>query len=313
MKSLEEVKAEFIETLSNLNAHDAESLLDWIKDDVIEEFKNKYESEETARNRKLLSDIAAFSRTTQPNFEAVLPSETLSEPTNSREGLNFVNTAHVDAFLYDEADVESLTEEGKIPTHFCKNCGSKDCGPVELITHSCSRDDLEFIFEALLPDLTGKIVLDVGSRIGAVLFGASVFSTSRHIVGIEMNADLCNIAARTVQQFSLGDRVQVVNDELSTRPDIINAADVIILNNVFDWFAPIDVQGNLWLCLRTNIKKGALIIAMPSIHEALSILPNNAGIDPAQWVQEVPPFRPNRVTGSRLAEKSTAIKLYSVL
>ena len=99
-------------------------------------------------------------------------------------GLNFQNTAHVDAFLYDEADVEELTNSGKIPTHFCRNCGGKNIGEVELMTHSCGRDDLEFIFDALLPELSGgKVLLDVGSRIGAVLFGAYIYSNSSTIIG----------------------------------------------------------------------------------------------------------------------------------
>ena len=99
-------------------------------------------------------------------------------------GLNFQNTAHVDAFLYDEADVEELTNSGKIPTHFCRNCGGKNIGEVELMTHSCGRDDLEFIFDALLPELSdGKVLLDVGSRIGAVLFGAYIYSNSSAIIG----------------------------------------------------------------------------------------------------------------------------------
>ena len=99
-------------------------------------------------------------------------------------GLNFQNTAHVDAFLYDEADVEELTNDGKIPTHFCRNCGGKNIGEVELLTHSCGRDDLEFIFDALLPELIGgKVLLDVGSRIGAVLFGAYIYSNSSAIIG----------------------------------------------------------------------------------------------------------------------------------
>ena len=53
------------------------------------------------------------------------------------------------------------------------------------MTHSCSREDLEFIFHALLPDLSGgKVILDIGSRIGAVLFGAYVLSNSSAIIGI---------------------------------------------------------------------------------------------------------------------------------
>ena len=94
-----------------------------------------------------------FSRTLQPNFDGIFSTEKLQVPQNSEEGLNFANTVHVDAFLYDEADVEELTGEGKIPTHFCKECNSKNVCEIEMITHSAARDDLEYIFQALLPDL----------------------------------------------------------------------------------------------------------------------------------------------------------------
>ena len=46
------------------------------------------------------------------------------------------------------------------------------------------RDDLEFIFDALLPELSGgKVLLDIGSRIGAVLFGAYIYSNASAIIG----------------------------------------------------------------------------------------------------------------------------------
>lgn len=42
------------------------------------------------------------------------------------------------------------------------------------ISHSMSRQALQFIFKVLLPsDLEEKQVLDVGSRFGAVLYGVS--------------------------------------------------------------------------------------------------------------------------------------------
>lgn len=55
------------------------------------------------------------------------------------------------------------------------------------MTHSCSRDRLEYIFTSLLPPLDGKRILDVGSRLGAVLYGAYVFSDAAQIAGIEIN------------------------------------------------------------------------------------------------------------------------------
>ena len=66
-----------------------------------------------------------------------------------------------------------------------------------------------------------------------------MLSNSSAIVGIEMNQDLCNLAAQTAQKFNMQDRMQIVNAELSTRIDLVRNADVIVLNNVFDWFVPI--------------------------------------------------------------------------
>ena len=128
-----------------------------------------------------------------------------------------------------------------------------------------------------------------------------------------MNPDLCNLAAQTAQRFNMQDRIQIVNAELSTRIDLVQNADVIVLNNVFDWFVPIDVQVNLWQILRQNIKKGALMVTVPSIEEALQKLPNNAGIDIKQWVQASPPFRPSNLSSEIINEKCDTIKLYSVI
>jgi len=315
MKPLEDVKNEFLQLIGELSGpSDIKAFIEWLKNEASDEILADCELPIPVEKRKNLGLVATYSRSLQPNFEAVCPSEQIQAPVNCPEGLNFQNTAHVDAFLYDEADVEELRDNGKIPTHFCRNCGGKNIGEVELMTHSCGRDDLEFIFDALLPELSGgKVLLDVGSRIGAVLFGAYIYSNSSAIIGVEMNPDLCNLALQTTQQFKMQDRIQIVNAELSTRLDLVQSADVIVLNNVFDWFVPVNVQVNLWQLLRQNIKKGSLIVTVPSIEEALEKLPNNAGIDINQWVKPSPPFRPSRLPSEDVSEKCEAIKLYSVI
>ena len=49
----------------------------------------------------------------------------------------------------------------------------------------------------------------------------------------------------------MGDRVSAECAELSTVPELVSAADVIVLNNVFDWFMPNDAQANVsfFLCV----------------------------------------------------------------
>lgn len=53
-------------------------------------------------------------------------------------------------------------------------CCSLQC-PAEFISHSFSISELQFLFLHVLPDLTGKLVVDVGSRLGAVLYGVRYF------------------------------------------------------------------------------------------------------------------------------------------
>ena len=53
----------------------------------------------------------------------------------------------------------------------------------DLISHSMSREEIKFIFSDLLPDLTGKTVVDIGSRLGAVLYGVCTYcGPSRFII-----------------------------------------------------------------------------------------------------------------------------------
>lgn len=44
------------------------------------------------------------------------------------------------------------------------------------ISHSISRRALCYMFKTCLPKLKGKTVLDVGSRLGAVLYGVGILS-----------------------------------------------------------------------------------------------------------------------------------------
>ena len=59
------------------------------------------------------------------------------------------------------------------------------------------------IFRDLLPPLDGKTLLDVGSRLGAVLYGAHVYSSAERIVGVEMNAEFAKISERTVTKYGM--------------------------------------------------------------------------------------------------------------
>lgn len=107
----------------------------------------------------------------------------------------------MDSFLYDDDEVEQLVEEGKLSRALCIDCGSMNTKMLskgtrtcvvffsfflhstlggflqlllDFVSHSASIPQLLFLFTKALPDLSGKHLVDVGSRIGAVLFGVSV-------------------------------------------------------------------------------------------------------------------------------------------
>lgn len=78
------------------------------------------------------------------------------------------------------------------------------------ITHSCSKSRLEFIFTRLLPPLDpSKRILDVGSRLGSVLFGAYLYTPANQIYGIEINKDFCDLQQATVEKYQMQQRIQV--------------------------------------------------------------------------------------------------------
>ena len=125
---------------------------------------------------------------------------------------------------------------------YCLDCGSRNTKDLTYITHSCSKERLQYIFEELLPDLKGKTVVDVGSRLGAVLYGAYYFSEASKIVGIEINKDFCKLQEDTVAKFKLKDRVKIVLGNMCAQTELLKSADVIVLNNVFSWFMPEQLQ-----------------------------------------------------------------------
>jgi hypothetical protein len=88
----------------------------------------------------------------------------------------------VDGFLYgDDTEIDQLCESGHMSRSFCGDCHSKNIEDLskqvsvisqkDFISHSATVAQLKFIFSKdILGDLSGKTVVDVGSRLGAVLY-----------------------------------------------------------------------------------------------------------------------------------------------
>merc|ERR1712059_137395 len=109
-----------------------------------------------------------------------------------------------------------------------------------------SKERLQFIFRCLLPNLAGKRVLDIGSRIGAVLYGAYYYSQASNIVGVEINPDFCKLQTEMVNCYNLSSRVTIVEGDMRSHQQLVNSSDVVILNNVFSWFMEEELQVKMW-------------------------------------------------------------------
>ncbi|XP_062824334.1 uncharacterized protein LOC103277674 isoform X3 [Anolis carolinensis] len=159
-------------------------------------------------------------------------------------------TVHIDAFLYDDNCIDSLCDKGKMSRNYCLTCGSHRTAPLEFISHSFSLVEVKFLYQHVLPDLTGKVLVDVGSRLGVVLFGV-------------VNADIC------------------------TQASLLQNADVVVMNNVFEYFLDRLEQSRCWEFIHQNVrKKGSLLVTVPSLEKSLANL--QVDIQLNQWVESVP-------------------------
>ncbi|XP_025127316.2 uncharacterized protein LOC102415281 isoform X4 [Bubalus bubalis] len=119
-------------------------------------------------------------------------------------------TVHVDAFLYDEDFIDSLCEEGKMSRNYCMVCGSHQTAPLGFISHSFSLMELKFIYRHVLPDLSGKVLVDVGSRLGTVLYGGYLYSSASQLYGVELNGDFCQLQEMVIKKYQFTDRIKII-------------------------------------------------------------------------------------------------------
>lgn len=66
--------------------------------------------------------------------------------------------------------------------------------------------------------------------------------------------------------------MQVIPGDIQEQGEVVRAADIICLNNVFEFFMPPTLQARIWAFLRSNCKKGALLITIPSLEDALQYI-----------------------------------------
>ncbi|KAJ3092753.1 hypothetical protein HK102_003322 [Quaeritorhiza haematococci] len=183
-----------------------------------------------------------------PDEEIVFPSWSESFATYSDE-----NTVCVDGFLYDEDDIDDLVEEGKFSRNRCIKY---------FISHSATPHQLEWLFSVGLRDSISEdtVILDVGSRLGAVLYMAYLYTPSRNIIGLELSQYFSNLTISTAAHFSMSDRIQVIQGDVQS--DLgstwLRKANVIVLHNVFQFFSKGEKEKvqNIWRFLKKEILEG---------------------------------------------------------
>eukprot|EP01124_Arcella_intermedia_P025522 TRINITY_DN4577_c0_g1_i1.p1 TRINITY_DN4577_c0_g1~~TRINITY_DN4577_c0_g1_i1.p1 ORF type:complete len:328 (-),score=67.11 TRINITY_DN4577_c0_g1_i1:68-979(-) len=203
-----------------------------------------------------------------------------------------VNTRHVDSFLYPDDDaVDELCATGKLSRNYCKNCLSTDIEPINFISHSMSEEQTRWIFNSL-PDLTGKRVLDIGSRLGVVLYTGYLFSNASRLVGIELNESFVKIQNELVSKYKWNDRIQIICGDIMNHADTIAQSDVVVMNNVFDAFVPQEQLFKIWEFIFASfqkMKKGSYIVTYPSLDESLehAQVPNDTK---RTWTSHITPL-----------------------
>ncbi|XP_013379067.1 uncharacterized protein LOC106150679 [Lingula anatina] len=248
------------------------------------------------------------------------PKENIVFPTdNKRTECNPETTVSVDAFLYTDDIIDQLCEEGSMSRNYCKKCLSHDTAPLTFVSHSMSKTQVKFVFQYALPDLAEKMVLDVGSRLGAVLYGAYYFSSAKVIKGVEINDYFCELSGKILSKYSLTDRVKIECSDILQQSHLLQQADVVVLNNVFEFFTSPDVETKFWLLLRENVRKqGVILVTVPSLEESFESLKVN--IELSSWLRPLPleniVRRANlQLFGAKDSEESDleGIYLYTVL
>ncbi|XP_016342724.1 uncharacterized protein LOC107689298 [Sinocyclocheilus anshuiensis] len=277
-----DAKNEILQVLSKTERQHLPKLLEWLKtSDDLDDFLVDNQS-------VILQSIAEDLRVCL-SLEAMVPSESVAIQKTQQKPHP---TVHVDAFLYDEEAVDSLCEEGKMSRNYCLNCGSHRTAPLEFISHSFSIPELQFLFHNVLPDLTGKLVVDVGSRLGAVLFGGYLYSAASQLVGVEISSEFVKLQTMAVEKYGFSDRIQVIHADIRSQAALVQNTDVLIMNNVFEYFMEPSDQMQAWLFISQNFrKKGALLVTVPSIQEALALLQDAVFLETlvlSRWIEEVP-------------------------
>lgn len=288
--ALEAAQSEFSSFLGRIKPKDVAPFLQWVQESFSTE-KDADEKPKFIRDAyEVINEIRHCLAEKIPTG-GQLDSEKIDYPKLGFDSdCNKTNTAHVDCFLFDEDDVQDLVEKGKLTRTYCLDCGSRNTKPLTFISHSLAPAQLEFAFTQLVPLKAQEKnfnLVDIGSRLGAVIYSASLFSAGRtKVTGIELNSDLCKLQEEMIKDFELPN-INVVCSDVREQKDVIQTADMIVMNNVFSFFMSVEEQVSCWEFMKSNAKKGCFILHNPNIKDILSHLVDKLSFTVDDWLEEI--------------------------
>lgn len=92
-----------------------------------------------------------------------------------------------------------------------------------------------------------------------------------------------------VMKYGFQDRIEIIDSSIEQRTDLLASADIIVLNNVFEFFMEPNEQIKMWKLIFERVKKKALLVTCPALDVTMESLPD-VGIDMDKWVQELDVF-----------------------
>nr|XP_013770481.1 PREDICTED: uncharacterized protein LOC102205492 [Pundamilia nyererei] len=113
-----------------------------------------------------------------------------------------------------------------------------------------------------------------------------VYSSASRLLGLEISEGFVRLQDSMLHKYKLTDRVQVLQADVCTQDVLLQNADVVVMNNVFEYFMEPEQQVRAWKFIVQNFrKKGSLLVTVPSLHESLNPLQEVLQPD---WVEELP-------------------------
>lgn len=228
-----------------------------------------------------------------------------------------LNSYVLDEFLYTDAECAELLPE--LENYFCARCKlttskrrCKQCkqhtSPRSQISCSLSVADLSVIREELekrRPDnnLRGATIVDVGSRMGNVLYYFALTTEVQAAVGVEIDRYFVELTSRVISKFRdtwedyavdvdgnpLPPRVRVIGGNVLQQADLLESADIVIMFNPFEHLFSTSEAQTLWRFVHQCCQgQGKIIVTVPPLREVfrkIGLDDKVEGVDMEKWIR----------------------------